>query len=69
MSHPSGWSPNSRWSYTLSTWSRGVSTYMFSSSMMTPFSRSTSSASNFEFRSWSASTSRASERCSAAHLM
>jgi hypothetical protein len=39
---------------------------MFISSTITPFSRSISSGSNFEWRIMSTSTSSASRRCSAA---
>jgi hypothetical protein len=42
---------------------------MFISSTITPFSRSSSSASNFELRSMSTSTSNAWSRCSAAQRM
>jgi hypothetical protein len=68
MSQPSGWSPYSNSSYTPPMKSRGVSKYMFISSMITPFSRSISSSSNFELRSMSTSTSSATSRDSAAHL-
>src|SRR5919199_1605482 len=44
--------------------SRGVSKYMFISSMITPFSRSISSAAKRECRSMSTSTSSATSRCS-----
>jgi hypothetical protein len=45
-----------------------VSKNMFISSKITPFTRSITPASNYEWRSKSTTTSSAMSRCSAAHL-